>query len=63
MSRHTQGQHMADFDLAACPIIATHWFGLPRKRACGHRALGPGERAAACACREDGFYVIDGGQQ
>ncbi len=35
---------------------------LPRKRASGPRALGPGERAAARACRERGFRVLDGGQ-
>ena len=35
---------------------------LPRKRASGPRPLGPGERAAARACRERGFRVIEGGR-
>lgn len=34
----------------------------PRKRAAGPRALGPGERAAARACRERGFRIIEGGR-
>ena len=28
MSRHQQGQHLADFDVATHPIIARHWFGV-----------------------------------
>ncbi len=35
---------------------------LPRKRASGPHPLGPGERAAARACRERGFRVIEGGR-
>ena len=35
---------------------------LPRKRAAAPRPLGPGERAAARACRERGFRVIKGGR-
>ena len=27
MSRHAQGSQPADFDQAACPIIARHYFG------------------------------------
>ncbi len=34
----------------------------PRKRATGLRPLGPGERAAARACRERGLRAIDGGR-
>ena len=34
----------------------------PRKRASASRPLGPGERAAAHACRERGFRVIEGGR-
>ncbi len=33
----------------------------PRKRASGPRPLGPGERAAARACRARGYRVIHGG--
>ena len=33
-----------------------------RKRAAGPRPLGPGERAAARACHERGFRVIEGGR-
>ena len=33
----------------------------PRKRAAAPRPLGPGERAAARACRERGFRVTDSG--
>ena len=54
MSRHAQGSQPADFDLAACPIIATHWFGLPRKRACGLRVPDPGEMARAGELRKRG---------
>ena len=32
----------------------------PRKRASAPRPLGPGERAAARACHEHGFRVIEG---
>ena len=28
MSRRAQGQHPADFDPTACPILATHWFDI-----------------------------------
>ncbi len=35
---------------------------LPRKRAAGPQSLGPCERAAARACRERGFRVIEGGR-
>ncbi len=35
---------------------------LPRKLAAGPRPLGPGERAAARACRERGFRVIESGR-
>ena len=35
---------------------------LRRKRASGRRPLGPGERAAARACHERGFRVIEGGR-
>ena len=59
----------SDFDVKTCPIIARHIFGLrpivaafPRKRTAGPRSLGPGERAAARACRERGFRVIEGGR-
>ena len=34
-----------NFDPATNPILAKHWYGLPRKLACGHRTLGPGELA------------------
>ncbi len=33
-----------------------------RKRAAGPRSPGPGERAAAHACRERGLRAIDGGR-
>ncbi len=45
----------ADFDAATNPILARHWYGI-------RRALGPGERAAAQACRQRGLRVIDGGR-
>ena len=32
MSRRAQGQHPADFDPTACPILATHWFGIEPPR-------------------------------
>ena len=35
---------------------------LPRKRASGPHPLGPGDQAAARACRERGFRVIEGGR-
>ncbi len=28
MSKHQQGQHLADFDPGTHPIIARHWFGV-----------------------------------
>ena len=51
-----------NFDAAINPTLAKHWDGLSRKRACGPRPLGPGERAAARACHERGLRVIDGGR-
>ena len=54
MTGPAQGSQPVDFDQAACPIIATHWFGLPRKRACGRRVLGPGEVARAGELRKRG---------
>lgn len=53
MSGRAQGSP-ADFDPAACPIIAAHWYGIRRKRACGHRFLGPGEVARAGDLRKRG---------
>ena len=51
-----------NFDAAIKPILAKHYFGLPRKRACGRRAPGSGERAAARAWHKRGLRIIDGGK-
>ncbi len=57
MNGHQQGQHLADFDPEAHPIIARHWLGLPRKWACGRRPLGPGEVARARELRKRGIHL------
>ncbi len=44
------------------PIRQGHPRRLPRKRGAGPLPLGPGERAAARACRERGFRVIERGR-
>ena len=35
MSKHQQGQHLADFDPGTHPIIARHWFGVEPLRSIG----------------------------
>ncbi len=62
MSKHAQGPRPADalpddFDATTQPIIAAHFFGFRRKRACGRRALGPGEVAGAYELRKRGPSV------
>ena len=57
MSGRAQGPPLVDFDPTAYPIIGTHWFGLPRKRACGHRVPGPGEVARAGELRKRGVHL------
>ena len=52
-----------NFDAETSPIIAKHWYSLPRKWACARRTPGPGERAAAVACRERGLRIIEGGRK
>ncbi len=54
MSGPAQGSQPTEFDLVACPIIATHFFGLHRKQACGCRVPGPGEVARAGELRKRG---------
>lgn len=54
-----------DFDATTHPIIARYWFGIrsPVYISQGRRPLrqtGPGERAAARACRKRGFRVVEG---
>ena len=49
-------------DNLARPIRQERPRRLPRKRASGPRPLGPGERAAARACRERGLRIIEGGR-
>ncbi len=63
MSKHAQGSQPADFDPAddfdatTQPIIAKHYFGFHRKRACGRRAPGPGELARARELRKRGLHL------
>ena len=57
------GQRLDTFeDCPSRPIPQDHPRRLRRKRAAGRRPPGPGERAAARACRERGFRVIEGGR-
>ena len=46
-----------NFDATTQPIIAVHWFGLPRKWACGRRPPGPGEIARSHGVRKRGVHL------
>ncbi len=46
-----------DFDATTQPIIAKHYFSFRRKRACGRRALGPGELARSRELRKRGIHL------
>ncbi len=60
-------QPPADFDTAAHPIIAEHWYGIepprpiggvyPRKHASARRASGPGEIARSRELRRRGLHL------
>lgn len=47
----------SNFDATEQPILAAHWFGLPRKRAGRCRPLGPGEEARAYELRTRGTHL------